>query len=76
MTYLLTLNQLQRIKQWHVAHKHEHPLEYQLWDFMLCLWVMFIPPSINEKDNSSSNQGDNSIDPQNCSNQYSTKSKT
>jgi hypothetical protein len=40
MTYLLTLNQLQRIKQWHVAHKDEHPLEYELWDLMLCLWVM------------------------------------
>ena len=36
----LTLAQLQRIKQWHVAHKAEHPLEYQLWDAVLTLWVM------------------------------------
>jgi len=42
----------------------------------MMLWVMFISPPIDKKDNSSSNQGDNSIDPQNCSNEYSTKSKT
>lgn len=40
MTPPLTLNELQRIKQWHVAHKADHPLEYQLWDVMLTLWVM------------------------------------
>src|SRR5579872_3440750 len=36
----LTLARLQRIKQWHVAHKADHPLEYQLWDAMLTLWIM------------------------------------
>ena len=36
----LDLNQLQRIKKWHVAHRAEHPLEYQLWDTVLILWVM------------------------------------
>jgi hypothetical protein len=36
----LTLSKLQRIKKWHVAHRSEHPLEYQLWDVMLILWVM------------------------------------
>jgi len=36
----LTLSKLQRIKKWHVAHRSEHPLEYQLWDAMLILWVM------------------------------------
>lgn len=35
----LTLNKLQRIKQWHVAHEREHPMEYQIWDAMLLLWV-------------------------------------
>lgn len=40
MVHLLTLAELQRIKQWHVKHKAEHPLEYQLWDAMLTLWVM------------------------------------
>jgi len=36
----VTLDELQRIKQWHVSHRLEHPLEYQLWDAMLTLWVM------------------------------------
>ena len=36
----LSLTDLQRIKQWHVAHRTEHPLEYQLWDAVLTLWVM------------------------------------
>ena len=36
----LSLIQLQRIKQWHVVHKADHPLEYQVWDAMLTLWVM------------------------------------
>ena len=40
MAHPLTLADLQRIKQWHVAHKRDHPLEYQLWDAMLCLWLM------------------------------------
>ena len=36
----LNLAKLQRIKKWHVAHRSEHPLEYELWDVMLILWVM------------------------------------
>ena len=36
----MKLAELQRIKQWHVAHRAEHPLEYHLWDAMLTLWVM------------------------------------
>ena len=36
----MTLNELQRIKQWHVAHRADHPVEYHLWDAMLTLWVM------------------------------------
>lgn len=40
MTHPLTLTEIQRIKRWHVAHKAEHPLEYQLWDVVLCLWIM------------------------------------
>ena len=36
----MTLNELQRIKQWHVAHKADHPLEYHLWDLVLTLWVL------------------------------------
>jgi hypothetical protein len=36
----MTLNELQRIKKWHVAHRADHPVEYHLWDAMLTLWVM------------------------------------
>jgi hypothetical protein len=36
----MTLNELQRIKQWHVEHRREHPLEYHLWDAILTLWVL------------------------------------
>ena len=36
----MTLNELQRIKQWHVAHRADHPIEYHLWDAILTLWVM------------------------------------
>ena len=36
----MTLQELQRIKQWHVAHRSDHPLEYHLWDAMLTLWLM------------------------------------
>ncbi len=40
MTHALTLTELHRIKRWHVAHRNDHPLEYQLWDAVLCLWLM------------------------------------
>ena len=36
----MPLAELQRIKQWHIRHRHNHPLESQLWDAMLTLWVM------------------------------------
>ena len=36
----MTLNELQRIKQWHVAHKADHPLEYHLWDLVLTVWML------------------------------------
>ena len=36
----MTLDDLQRIKQWHVQHRGDHPVEYHLWDVMLMLWVM------------------------------------
>ncbi|HEY1103039.1 MAG TPA: hypothetical protein VGE70_06400 [Burkholderiaceae bacterium] len=40
MVVCFSLQELQRIKQWHVAHRAEHPLEYQLWDLVLFFWVM------------------------------------
>jgi hypothetical protein len=36
----MTLNELQRIKQWHVEHRTAHPLEYHLWDLVLTLWML------------------------------------
>ncbi len=36
----MTLNELQRIKLWHVAHRVEHPLEYHLWDAVLTVWLV------------------------------------
>jgi hypothetical protein len=36
----MSLDELQRIKRWHVAHQREHPLEYHLWDAMLTLWMI------------------------------------
>jgi len=36
----MTLSELQRIKQWHVANREGHPFEYHLWDAMLTLWMM------------------------------------
>lgn len=40
MTTRLTLAELHRIKQWHVAHRAQHPLEYHLWDAVLTVWLM------------------------------------
>ena len=40
MNHPLTLAEILRIKRWLVAHRAEHPLEYELWDIMLCLWLM------------------------------------
>ena len=36
----MTLDHLQRIKQWHVAHRLDHPVEYHLFDAVLTVWVM------------------------------------
>ena len=35
----MKLDELHRIKQWHLAHRHTHPVETRLWDMMLMLWV-------------------------------------
>lgn len=36
----MTLNQLRSLKRWHVAHRHDHPLEYQAFDAVLTLWLL------------------------------------
>ncbi len=44
MTHLhwqsISLSKLQRVKKWHVLHKADHPLEYQLLDAVLTIWIM------------------------------------
>ena len=35
----MTLDELQRIKQWHVRHHLDHPVEGHLWDMMLTMWL-------------------------------------
>ena len=36
----ITLAELQRIKQWQLDHRSSHPVEHQLWDAVLTLWLM------------------------------------
>ncbi len=36
----MTLHQLHMLKRWHVAHKRDHPIEYQAFDAVLTAWVM------------------------------------
>ena len=36
----MDLEALQRIKQWHVSHQRDHPVEYHLWDVVLTLWLI------------------------------------
>lgn len=36
----IPLARLQRIKNWHSAHPHVHPVERQVWDAVMTLWVM------------------------------------
>ena len=40
MHLFMRLGELERIKRWHEAHRVKHPLEYQLWDGMLTLWLL------------------------------------
>ena len=43
----MTLNQLRDLKRWHVSHRRDHPLEYQVFDVVLTLrllgWVGAVP---------------------------------
>ena len=36
----MRLEDLQRIKRWHLAHRHTHPVEGSIWDTMLTLWLV------------------------------------
>lgn len=35
----MELDEMQRIKRWHLRHRTERPVEYHLWDMMLTLWL-------------------------------------
>ena len=36
----MTFRQLQDVKRWHVMHRRDHPVEYQMLDLVLTLWVL------------------------------------
>jgi len=36
----MNLQQLSMVRRWHVQHRHHHPVEFQIWDLVLMLWVM------------------------------------
>jgi hypothetical protein len=36
----MTLTQFQDLKAWHLRHWREHPLEKQLWDGVLTVWLI------------------------------------
>jgi hypothetical protein len=36
----MTLDQLAGLKQWHVAHRCQHPVEFHAWDAVLTLWLI------------------------------------
>lgn len=36
----MNLQQLSMVRRWHVQHRHHHPVEFQIWDLMLMLWVL------------------------------------
>lgn len=35
----MSVDDLQRIKRWHLTHRDDHPVEYVVFDAMLTLWV-------------------------------------
>ena len=36
----MNLTQFQDLRHWHLRHWHDQPLEKQLWDSVLTLWVI------------------------------------
>ena len=36
----ITLAQMERLKNWHVAQRGTHPAERHVWDAVLTLWMM------------------------------------
>ena len=45
----MTLQQLQALKRWHVAHRRDHPMEYHVFDAVLTVWMLGwvgLPPAL------------------------------
>lgn len=40
LTHPLTLPQLKKLKDWHVAQRGAHPMEYEVWNAVLTVWLM------------------------------------
>jgi hypothetical protein len=36
----MTLQQMSTLRRWHVDHRHQHPVEFQLWDAVVMLCVL------------------------------------
>lgn len=36
----LSFSELHRIRLWHLTHRAEHPLECELWDAVITVWLM------------------------------------
>lgn len=36
----MTLDQFHHLKQWHSRHWRDHPMERQVWDVVLTLWIV------------------------------------
>ena len=36
----MTLTQFQDLRHWHLRHWHDQPVEKQIWDGVLTLWVI------------------------------------
>lgn len=36
----MNLHQMQALKRWHVAHRHDHPVEYRVYDAVLTAWLL------------------------------------
>ena len=36
----MTLGQFQQLRDWHLRHWHEQPIEKQVWDAVLTLWMI------------------------------------
>ena len=36
----LSWKQLQNVKNWHIAHRLEHPVECRVWEAVMTAWVM------------------------------------